>query len=63
MNWSNLISKLIDSGHSQVEIGQRIGRSQAWVSAVYAGKYKDVSWSDGQALIKLAGESVETRAA
>lgn len=56
MNWSKLILDLMESGLSQVQIGERIGRSQAWVSAVAQGKYQDVRWNDGDALLRLMAQ-------
>ena len=56
MNWQTLISEIRAQGLSQVELGRRIGRSQAWVAAVVAGKYNDVGWSDGEALRRLHAE-------
>lgn len=56
MNWQTLLSDIRAKGLSQVEIGRRIGRSQAWVAAVVAGKYRDIGWSDGEALRQLHAE-------
>lgn len=56
MNWQTLISEIRAHGLSQVDIGKRIGRSQAWVAAVVAGKYKDVGWTDGESLRRLHAE-------
>ena len=53
MNWQTIISEIRAKGFSQAEIGRCICRSQAWVAALVAGKYKDVAWSDGQALLAL----------
>lgn len=59
MDWQKLISEIRVHGRlSQVEIGQRIGRSQAWVAAVVAGKYRDVGWSDGESIRKLHADLV-----
>lgn len=56
MNWQKLIAELQAAGLSQVQIGQRLGKSQAWVSAAAAGKYDDLRWGDGQRLIDLHRE-------
>lgn len=56
MNWQIILSEIRAHGLSQVEIGKRLGRSQAWVAAVVAGKYRDVGWSDGEAIRKLHAE-------
>lgn len=53
MNWQNIISEIQASGLSQVQIAERLNKSQAWVSAVSQGKYKDLRWSDGQSVIAL----------
>lgn len=53
MNWKALITEIRGYGLSQAQIGQRIGRSQAWVASVLAEKYTDLRWSDGQALLSL----------
>lgn len=60
MNWKSLIADIRGAGLSQTEIGRRIGRSQAWVAALVAGKYKDVGWSDGEAIRKLHAEMTST---
>lgn len=56
MNWQNIISEIQAFGLSQIEIGARINRSQAWTSAASQGKYQDVRWTDGQALLALLDE-------
>lgn len=56
MNWKSLIADIRAQGLSQIEIGRRIGRSQAWVAALVAGKYKDVGWRDGEAIRLLHAE-------
>lgn len=43
---------------SQAAIGEALGKSQAWVSAVLKGQYDDLKWSDGEALRKLHAEKV-----
>ena len=53
MDWKNIISELCAGGLSQAAIGQAIGKSQGWVSAVYLGEYSDVRWRDGEALRRL----------
>lgn len=53
MDWKLLIAQIRAAGLSQVQIGERLGRSQAWVSAASSGKYKDLKWGEGQALITL----------
>ena len=56
MDWKTLIEEIQASGLSQAEIASRLGKSQAWVSAVLSGKYCDLKWSDGQSLIALRNE-------
>lgn len=47
---------------SQQEVGAAIGKSQAWVSAVLAGQYADLKWSDGEKLRSLHAERVKEAA-
>ena len=44
---SSILQELIDSGLTQAQIAQSIGKSQAWVSAVLRGEFGDIKWSDG----------------
>ncbi|MRR49350.1 MAG: hypothetical protein EG825_00300 [Rhodocyclaceae bacterium] len=53
MDWKKLIEEIQLRGLSQAEIGKELGRSQAWVADVVRGRYDDLKWSDGQALIAL----------
>jgi hypothetical protein len=55
MDWKQLILEIQATGLSQAQIGEIIGKSQAWVSATSKGVYNDVRWADGQALIDLHG--------
>lgn len=43
---------------SQVEIGIAVGKSQGWVSSVYSGKYVDIRWCDGEALLRLHAQKL-----
>lgn len=63
MDWKTLIAALRAAGMPQVAIGAELGKSQAWVSAVLAGKYDDLKWADGEALRKLHAERVAPQAA
>lgn len=56
MNWKSLIEDLQRGGLSQAAIGAQLGKSQGWVCAVLGGKYQDLTWSDGEALIQLHTE-------
>ena len=56
MDWKKLIADIQAKGFSQIAIADRLGRSQAWVSAASNGKYQDVSWKDGQGIISLHAE-------
>jgi transcriptional regulator with XRE-family HTH domain len=56
MDWKKLILELQQAGLSQADLGARIGKSQAWVSAAACGRYEDLKWRDGQALIALHDE-------
>lgn len=53
MDWKKLLNELRDAGMSQAEIAKEIGRSQAWVSAVCAGDFNDLKWSDGQRILDM----------
>lgn len=63
MNWKTLIEEIQAAGLSQSAIAALIGKSQAWVSAVLSGKYGDLKWSDGQALIALHADRCGTKKA
>jgi len=56
MDWKKLLQEIQATGLSQIDIGERIGRSQAWVSAAVAGKYQDLRWADGEAIRSLHAE-------
>lgn len=58
MDWKSIIVDLQEAGMSQSAIGDVVGKSQAWVSAVVKGQYDDLKWSDGEALRKLHAEKV-----
>ena len=58
MDWKTLIAELQAAGMSQLAIGDGIGKSQAWVADALKGRYDDLKWSDGQALIALHAEKV-----
>ena len=58
MDWKTLIAEIQAGGLSQVEIGRRLAKSQAWVSAAATGKYDDLKWADGEALRRLHAEVV-----
>lgn len=53
-----LVKDLLAGGLTQQALGDLLGKSQAWVGAVLAGKYSDIKWSDGEALRKLHAERV-----
>ncbi len=63
MDWKNIIEDLQESGMTQAEIGEAIGKSQAWVCALAKGQYSDVRWSDGEALRKLHDARCKSRKA
>lgn len=58
MDWKRHISELQATGMSQAAIGAAIGRSQAWVADIVSGRYDDLKWRDGQALLKLHANCV-----
>jgi len=53
MDWKKLLNELRESGMSQAEIARELGRSQAWVSAVCAGDFRDLKWADGQRILDM----------
>ena len=55
MNWKTLITDVLNN-MTQTQVASRLCRSQAWVSAVAGGKFKDLKWNEGQALIALHAE-------
>ncbi|MER2537659.1 MAG: hypothetical protein ABTQ26_00305 [Azonexus sp.] len=63
MNWQTIISEIQAKGLSQNDIGQKLGKSQAWVSAASQGKYEDLRWQDGQKLLALHREITAQEAA
>lgn len=63
MDWKQLILEIQATGLSQAQVGELIGKSQAWVSAISKGIYSDVRWTDGQALIHLHDERCGTQKA
>lgn len=52
----SLAKDLLAGGLTQQQLGNLLGRSQAWVTALVAGKYSDIRWSDGEALRRLHAE-------
>ena len=56
MNWQTILSEIQAFGLSQSQVADRINKSLAWVSAVSKGKYVDLRWSDGQAMLALLSE-------
>lgn len=56
MDWKKLMTEILDRPISQSAVGDRLGKSQAWVSAVLNGDYKDLKWTDGEALRALHAE-------
>lgn len=63
-NWPQMVADLQAAGMSQAEIGAAIGdgKSQAWVSALSKGEYKDIKWTDAHALIALHAEKARKAA-
>jgi predicted XRE-type DNA-binding protein len=58
-NFQSMIRDLLATGMSQAQIGSALGKSQAWVAAVVGGQFKDLKWSDGNALVELHRERVD----
>lgn len=50
---STIVKDLLDTGLTQLQLGQMLGRSQGWVGAVLREEYGDIKWSEGDALRKL----------
>ncbi len=44
------------TGLSQKQIGERLGKTQSWVSAAMRGLYADLKWEEGQAIRVLHAE-------
>ena len=63
MDWKKLISDIQACGFSQAAIGAEIGKSQVWVADVLRGRYDDVKWNDGQALIALRAKLAKQKKA
>ena len=59
---SSILQELIDSGLTQSQIAQSLGKSQAWVSAVLRGEFGDIKWADGVKLRELRINSVSRNA-
>lgn len=53
-----IVRELLATGLTQKELGALLGKSQAWVGAVLAGKYFDLKWTEGQRLRALHAERV-----
>lgn len=56
MDWTLLIAQIRAAGLSQMQIGEKLDKSQAWVSAASTGKYRDLKWAEGQAIVALHKE-------
>lgn len=63
MNWQNIIHDLLAAGYTQREIGESVGRGQSWVADVAAGRYDDLKWADGQALLRLHKKAMRQKKA
>lgn len=47
------MAEILERPISQSAVGERLNKSQGWVSAVLNGDYKDLKWKDGEALRAL----------
>ncbi len=56
--WNLLVSQILATGISQKQLGDRVGKSQAWVSAVLRNEYNEPRWLVGQALLAVYAEVV-----
>lgn len=63
MNWKKIILEIMDAGLTQVQIGEAIGKSQAWVSNLAKGHCRDVTYSDGVKLLDLHKSTTTQQAA
>jgi predicted transcriptional regulator len=57
-----LVKDLLSGGLTQQALGDLLGKSQAWVGAVLAGKYSDIKWGDAEAIRKLHAERCQKAA-
>lgn len=46
MEYTKLIQEILASGVTQSQLGESLGKSQAWVCAASQGKYKDLKSTD-----------------
>lgn len=54
MDWKKLLKDISAAGYSQARIATELGgKPQSWVSDITRGRYADLKWTDGQALIRL----------
>jgi len=58
-NHEQILKEIAATGMSQKQIGERLGKTQSWVSAAMCGVYADLKWNDGQAIRKLHSEVCE----
>lgn len=56
-----LVKDLLATGLTQQSLGKLLGKSQAWVGAVVAGKFADIKWSEGAALRQLHAERCQPK--
>lgn len=61
MNWKCLISELIASGMTQVQIAQKAGCTQASISDLATGRTENPAYSIGSALIALHKKATRKR--
>lgn len=58
MNWKNLITDLVASGMTQVQIAEKAGCRQASISDLYTGKTSQPSYAIGAALVAMHKKAV-----
>lgn len=56
MSWQMLVLKLRRHGHSDIKVGQAIGKSRHWVMNLANEKQTEVTWSDGWNLLEYASQ-------
>lgn len=55
-NHQDYLKEIAATGLSQAQIGERLGKTQSWVSAAMKGLYADLKWNEGQAIRQLHAE-------
>ena len=51
--WNEKLKDLIRSGMTQNQIADAIGTSQSYISSIYTGARKKISWDFGEKILRL----------